>query len=139
MILTSYYLVVIQDYVRRTGEEGDVRLNSIVIGSEQPDVLKNWYRATFEVTEDADGAFRFGEARVFVFPHTEVRGKASEPARILINFSVDDARDLEQRLQDKGVRFVRPVSEEPFGLLGTIADPDGNYLQILQPAAVGAR
>jgi predicted enzyme related to lactoylglutathione lyase len=113
-----------------------MNLGSIVIGSERADELKEWYRKTFNATEDDDGAFVFGAVRVFVFPHSDVHGQAAEPARILLNFYADDVRALEQELKDKGVRFVRPVTEEPFGLLGTIADPDGNYLQIFQPATV---
>ncbi len=116
----------------------DLSVGSIVIGSERAEELKDWYRTTFAVREDDDGAFVFGSVRVFVFPHSEIRGAAKEPARILINLYTDDARALEAALKAKGVTFDRDVTEEPFGLLGTIADPDGNYLQLLQPATVSS-
>lgn len=115
-----------------------MKIGSIVISSGNADELKAWYRDTFAVEEDGDGALEFGPVRVFVFPHSEVGGQAAEPARLMLNLYVDDARGVEKDLKDKGVRFVRPVEEEPFGLLGTIADPDGNYLQLFQPATATA-
>ncbi len=116
----------------------NVTVDSIVVGSENADALKDWYRATFDVREDDDGAFVFGSLRVFVFPHSEITGAAKEPARVMINLRTDDARALETALKAKNVTFVRDVAEEPFGLLGTIADADGNYLQLFQPLSVGA-
>jgi hypothetical protein len=115
----------------------DLSVDSLVIGSERPDDLKEWYRTTFAVPEDDDGAFVFGDLRIFVFPHSEIHGTAKEPARIMLNIRTPDARALERDLKAKDVTFVRDVTEEPFGLLGTIADPDGNYLQLFQPATAG--
>ena len=111
-------------------------LDGIVISSARAEELKDWYRKTFDVTENENGAFVFGSVRLFVFPHDAVRGAAQEPARILLGFSVDDAKAVESDLKAKGVRFIRDVEEEPFGLIGTIVDLDGNYLQIIQPASV---
>jgi hypothetical protein len=31
-----------------------------------------------------------------------------------------------------GVTWVRKVEQMPFGLIGTVADPDGNYVQVIQ-------
>ncbi len=113
-------------------------VDSIVISSERADDLKDWYRKTFDVPEDDDGAFVVGNLRIFVFPHSEVTGTSKEPARIMINIRTNDARTLQIDLKAKGVTFVRDVTEEPFGLLGTIADPDGNYLQLFQPSSASS-
>lgn len=110
----------------------ELLLDSLVIGSDRPEELKDWYRTVLGGQEDADGAFVFGPARLFVFPHSEIHGPSAEPARILINFRVEDARAVESELKEKGARFVRDVEEQPFGLLGTIVDLDGNYLQIFE-------
>jgi predicted enzyme related to lactoylglutathione lyase len=113
-------------------------LDGVVIGSARPDELKDWYRKTFDVAENENGAFVFGSVRLFVFPHDRVSGTAQDPARILLGFSVDDAKAVQSDLKAKGVRFIRDVEEEPFGLIGTIVDLDGNYLQIIQLAPVAA-
>jgi predicted enzyme related to lactoylglutathione lyase len=94
--------------------------------------MKAWYRNTFGVKENDMGAFEFGPVQLFIETHSEVSGPAKDPARIVINLDVDDCRGLEEHLQGQSVRWVRPVEQEPFGLIGTLADPDGNYVQIIQ-------
>ncbi len=78
------------------------------------------------------GAFEFGAVQLFVETHSAVSGPAREPARVIINLDVDDCRGLAAHLEQQGVTWVRPVEQEPFGLIGTVADPDGNYIQIIQ-------
>jgi predicted enzyme related to lactoylglutathione lyase len=94
--------------------------------------MKEWYRNAFGVKENDMGAFELGAVQLFIEPHTDVSGPAKDPARIIINFDVDDCRGLQQHLQSQGVNWVRPVEQESFGLIGTVADPDGNYVQIIE-------
>jgi predicted enzyme related to lactoylglutathione lyase len=109
-----------------------VKLGSLLIGSSNPTEMKEWYRNAFSVTENDMGAFEYGGAAIFVEEHSEVSGPTKEPARVLINFDVDDCRGLEKHLDSLGVKWIRKVEKEPFGLIGTLADPDGNYVQIIQ-------
>jgi hypothetical protein len=55
-----------------------------------------------------------------------------EPARSIINLDVEDAEGLAEHLRQLDTKYVREVERESFGLIGTVADPDGNYLQIIQ-------
>ncbi|HEY9555403.1 MAG TPA: VOC family protein [Acidimicrobiales bacterium] len=107
-------------------------VGSILIGSSNVDAAKQWYRDAFGVTENDNGAFEFGTLGLFVEEHSEVSGPTKEPARVIINLDVDDCRHLESHLDGLGVRWVRKVEQEAFGLIGTVADPDGNYIQIIQ-------
>lgn len=50
---------------------------------------------------------------------------------------MDDAREHAARLERLGVTWIRPVEREPFGLLATVAAPDGNYVRIAQVGAAG--
>lgn len=111
-------------------------VSSLLIGSSQPDVMKDWYTRCFGVTANEMGAFDFGGFQLFIEAHSEVSGPAREPARIIVNMNVDDCRAIEAQLKQQNVRWVRPVEQMPFGLIGTVADPDGNYLQIIQWGAV---
>jgi predicted enzyme related to lactoylglutathione lyase len=52
----------------------------------------------------------------------------------VVSFRVADAHDAAARLRAAGVR-VGDVSEEPFGLLVQLEDPDGNSLRLVQPSA----
>ncbi len=107
-------------------------IGSLLLGSTQVDTMKTWYKRAFDASENDMGAFDFGGVQFFVEEHSEISGPAKEPARLQVNFNVDDCRALEAHLKDVGVTWVRPVEQMPFGLIGTVADPDGNYLNIIQ-------
>jgi predicted enzyme related to lactoylglutathione lyase len=107
-------------------------IGSLLIGSSNVDQMKDWYRRAFSVKDNDMGAFELGAVQLFIETHSEVSGPTKEPARVLINLDVDDVRALEAHLQQQGVRWVRPVEQAPFGLIGTMSDPDGNYVQIIQ-------
>lgn len=107
-------------------------IDSLLVGSTNPDEMKKWYRRAFGVEENDMGAFEFGGVQFFVEEHSEVSGPTKEPARVIINLNVDDCNALGAHLKDMGAKFVREVEQESFGLIGTVADPDGNYVQIIQ-------
>ncbi len=107
-------------------------IGSLLVGSSNVAAMKDWYRSAFGVAENDMGAFALGPVQLFIEEHSEVSGPAKEPARIVINLDVDDCRGLEAHLAGQGVTWVREVEQMPFGLIGTVADPDGNYVQIIQ-------
>jgi predicted enzyme related to lactoylglutathione lyase len=66
--------------------------------------------------------------------HSEVRGPNADPARHMVGLASDDLAADWKRLQAAGVKFI----EEPtvYGNLriATLADPEGNLVQLFQPA-----
>jgi EmrB/QacA subfamily drug resistance transporter len=121
------------------GDGTDARFDGLVISTERPEELRAWYAEAFGGEMDHDGTparpLAFGSVQLIFLPHSDVAGPAREPKQILINFRVDDAREHAARLERLGATWIRPVEPEPFGLLGTVADPDGNYVQIAQLTA----
>ena len=107
-------------------------IGSLLIGSSNVAAMKDWYRNAFGVSENDMGAFTFGSVALFIEEHTDVSGPTKEPARVIINLDVDDCKGLGEHLAKQGVTWVREVEQMPFGLIGTVADPDGNYVQIIQ-------
>lgn len=107
-------------------------IGSLLIGSSRADEMKTWYRRAFGVEENAMGAFELGAVQLFIEPHSEVSGPTLQPARVIINLDVQDAAGLAAHLRQLDTKFVRDVEQESFGLIGTVADPDGNYVQIIQ-------
>jgi hypothetical protein len=107
-------------------------IGSLLLGSSRVDEMKTWYRRAFGVAENDMGAFEFGGVQLFIEPHSEVSGSVLEPARSIINLDVEDAEGLAEHLRQLDTKYVREVEQESFGLIGTVADPDGNYLQIIQ-------
>ena len=106
------------------------------ITSEDPDRLKSFYRDTVglpSVPEMGDGAFAVGGANLFVDGHSETKGQAREPQRMLVDLVVDDVAAERARLEGKGVEFIRREGKEEWGgTISTFLDPDGNYCQLVQ-------
>jgi len=53
-------------------------------------------------------------------------------SRPILNIHVDDARRTAAHLDDLGVSWLVAVEERRDGQFGTLIDPDGNYVQIIQ-------
>jgi predicted enzyme related to lactoylglutathione lyase len=116
----------------------DMRVTSFNINltSEDPQRLTSFYRDVLELpphTEIGESAFKVGDADIIIDGHSETHGPAKEPQRVLINFFVDDLAAEQQKLEERGVRFVRTAGREYWGgVISTFLDPDGNYLQLIE-------
>jgi predicted enzyme related to lactoylglutathione lyase len=65
--------------------------------------------------------------------HSDTHGPSKEPARILLNFMIDDIAAEEARLEKAGARFFRRQGVEAWGgVISSFLDPDGNILQLIQ-------
>jgi predicted enzyme related to lactoylglutathione lyase len=114
--------------------------NNILIGSEQPDRLVEYYTRLFGAPGWTDGGYTgwlIGRGAISIGPHSEVHGQNSEPGRIIINLESSDVKADYERFVAAGATVVR----EPYGfeglppdvLVATFADPDGNYFQLMSP------
>jgi len=64
--------------------------------------------------------------------HSEVRGRASDPARHIVGLETDDVVKECCRLKDAGVEFVEEPKDFGNVWVATFKDPEGNLLQLLQ-------
>lgn len=113
--------------------------NSILIGSEDPGRLTDYYAKLFGAPGWDDGGYvgwQLGSGAVTVGPHSEVHGANAEPGRIIWNVSTADVQGEFARFKAAGAIVVR----EPYTFEGmaeawiaTFADPDGNYFQLVSP------
>jgi predicted enzyme related to lactoylglutathione lyase len=107
----------------------------VLVGSADPDRLRAWYAVAFGVRPDERGVLDFGAVQILI-DKRKVAARAAEPGRMIITFAVDDIAATEARLIDHEVTWVREVEDAPVGKIGTLVDPDGNYVQVMQPARV---
>src|SRR5258708_7483224 len=95
-----------------------LNFNRVLIGSSQPDVLAAFYAKVFAKPADfADGGYsgwQVGSGSLIVGPHSEMKGAAKEPARVLLNFETTEVKDEFARI--KGVGAV--VVKEPYQMEG---------------------
>jgi predicted enzyme related to lactoylglutathione lyase len=108
-------------------------LGSILLGTADPERLRGWYVDAFDAKVDQYGFLQFeGSPGVLIDGRSDVRPDNPEPGRVILNFHVDDARATAAHLTKMGVSWLVPVEERDNGLFGTLLDPDGNYVQIIQ-------
>ena len=109
----------------------------VIIWTEDLDRLVAFYRDTLGLTPHSVRpdfvSFKWGDMRLGIGKHSEVKGRSREPLRIMVNLGVDDIHEEYQRLRALGVQFVRPPEQEHWGgWVGTFSDPDGNTIQLMQ-------
>ena len=115
-----------------------MNFNSILIGSENPQALVDYYTKLFGEPTWNDGGYtswRIGSGMVTIGPHDQVKGTNAHPGRIIWNIESPDVRGDFERFKEAGAIVIR----EPYGfegeegLIATLADPDDNYFQLTSP------
>lgn len=121
-----------------------LNFNSILVFSEDPKALGDFYTKVFEKDPDwvMEGyiGFKVGSAFITFGPHDKVKGKSQNPERIMFNFETDDVKGEFDRIKQLGAEVIaepygdeeKPM-EEGGGLVATFADPDGNFFQLMTP------
>jgi predicted enzyme related to lactoylglutathione lyase len=116
-----------------------MNFNSILIGSEDPQRLVEYYTKLFGEPTWNDGGYTgwlIGSGAVTVGPHDEVKGKSAHPGRIIWNVESADVKGDFERFKAAGATVVREpygFDEAPGSLIATFADPDDNYFQLTSP------
>lgn len=116
-----------------------MNFSGILIGSEDPQRLTDYYRRLFGEPGWDDGGYTswmFGAGGITVGPHSEVHGTNPEPGRLIWNLETPDVRGEFERLAAAGATVIRePYAFEgaPDVWIATLCDPDGNYFQLVSP------
>jgi len=116
-----------------------MNFNNILIGSENPQRLVDYYTKLFGEPGFSDGGYtgwQLGEGFISIGAHDEVKGKNVHPGRIIWNIETPDVKSEFDRMKAAGAIVVRePYSFEGFpdSWIATIADPDDNYFQLTTP------
>lgn len=120
-----------------------LNLNSFLVFSENPGRLVDFYKKVFQKEPDWSGGdfhgFKVGDGWIAFGPHDKVRGKNTNPERIMFNLETGDVAGEFKRIQALGATVVAEPyqpSEEPAMWVATFADPDGSYFQLTTPMKV---
>ena len=115
-----------------------MNFNSILIGSENPQQLVDYYTRLFGEPTWNDGGYTgwlIGSGAVTIGPHDQVKGRSAHPGRIIWNIESGDVKADFEQFRAAGAIVIR----EPYGfegeegLIATLADPDDNYFQLMSP------
>jgi predicted enzyme related to lactoylglutathione lyase len=118
-----------------------MNLNSILIGSEDPGPLVEYYTRVFGEPAGSDSGYtwwQIGTGGFAVGAHSEVTGKNAHPGRVIWNIESADVRGDFERFKAAGAMVVREPynpgpADSPEMSIATFADPDDNYFQLVSP------
>ncbi len=116
-----------------------LNLNSVMIGTKQPAALAAFYEDVFGKPADMidkDNGFwgwRMGSALLSVLEHSAMVGSAKEPGRVMFNFETGQVKEEFERIKALGGAVIKAPYTMGEGWIATLADPDGNYFQLLSP------
>ena len=110
-------------------------LGSIMLSSTDPDRLHTWYSTALPPqSDDKQDQYRilgYGGFFLFIDSRDDIGERTAEPGRVILNFDVDDAPAVAERIDGLGGSWVAPLEDRDGSLFGTAIDPDGNYVQII--------
>ena len=116
-----------------------LNLNSVMIGTKQSEVLAAFYEKVLgkpaEMVDEDHGFFgwQVGAAYLSVLDHSEMVGSTKDPGRIMFNFETTQVKEEYERIKALGGAVIREPYEMEGGWIATLADPDGNYFQLVTP------
>ncbi len=117
-----------------------MNLNSILIGSEDPEHLAAYYTKLLgkPAYDEGDGftSWQIGSGWMSVGPHDQVKGKNAHPGRVIWNIETPDVKGEFEKFRAAGATVV----QEPYHpggaaemWIATFSDPDENYFQLVSP------
>ena len=116
-----------------------MNFNSILIGSENPQALVDYYTKFLGEPGYSDGGYSgwmIGSGSITVAGHSEVHGRNPSPGRLIWNIESTDVKGDFERFQAAGAVVIKAPYEmegAPGSQIATFEDPDGNYFQLLTP------
>jgi predicted enzyme related to lactoylglutathione lyase len=116
-----------------------LNLNSVMIGTKQPLALAAFYEnllgkpADMVDQENGFWGWQAGGAFLSILDHSQMGGSAKDPGRVMFNFESAQVKDEFERIKAFGAAVIREPYEMGGGWIATLADPDGNYFQLVTP------
>ncbi len=115
-------------------------LNAILVFSESPNELVEFYKKVFEMDAGWTGGdftgFKVGDGMIAFGPHDKVHGKNTNPERIIFNLESDNFEKDFERIKGTGAKVIQEPyhpGEDTAMSIATFEDPDGNYFQLVTP------
>ncbi len=116
-----------------------LNLNAITLGTMQEKEIVAFYQGVLDKPPDMvssdEGfyAWQAGKSYFMILKHSEMGGKTKDPGRLMINFETPQVREEFERIKALGAVVVKAPYQIDKNWIATLADPDGNYFQLVSP------
>jgi predicted enzyme related to lactoylglutathione lyase len=113
-------------------------LGGAFVRADDPKALYAWYQQHLGI-DSANGCFLFSSdtqkayIAVSFFPRSS--GYFPESQAAMLNFQVDDLHAVLDKLLADGVTVDPKREEHPYGRFGWFTDPEGNRVELWEPAS----
>ncbi len=113
-------------------------LGSIMVGTMDLKTLARfWTEVLGEPSANDDGnwcGWEISGTYLMLSTHSEMKGETKDPGRIMLNLSTNKVKEEFERIKKiKGVKVIKEPYEMGGMWIATLADPDGNYFQLMPP------
>jgi predicted enzyme related to lactoylglutathione lyase len=116
-----------------------LNLNSVMIGTKQSKAMVAFYEMLLgkpaDMVDEANGfhGWQVGNAYLSILDHSEMGGSTKDPGRVMFNFETSQVKEEFARIKSAGAAVIREPYDMGGSWIATLADPDGNYFQLVTP------
>ena len=112
-------------------------IGGIFLRGNDPEALRAWYAATLGIDIESWGGKAFvaeaGEATVWsIFPRDTEYWPSEK--QTMVSYRVGDLEAMLEQLRAAGAEVDERVEEQEFGRFGWAVDPEGNRIELWEPA-----
>ena len=115
------------------------KLNSVMTGTKRPQALAAFYEQVLGKPADMVNpgssffSWQLGSVSLYLLEHSEMEGNTKDPGRVMLNFETTQVEEEFERIRLLGGSVIQEPYEVQAGWFATLADPDGNYFQLVSP------
>jgi len=113
-----------------------VGIGGVFLRASDPAALNSWYRDCLGLDADEHGLWQqAGGPTVFATFERDTEYFGSPSQQVMLNFRVDDLDAMLAQLRSKGADVAEDTQDmDGVGRFGWVTDPDGNRIELWQPA-----
>ena len=108
-----------------------------MVGSAKQPAMAAFYEKVFgkkpDMVEEDWAGWIAGKSFFAVGKHSKIKGQTKEPDRIIFNFETKEVKKEFERIKSLGAKVVKAPYKMGSAWIATLADPDGNYFQLMTP------
>ena len=114
-------------------------IGGVFLRADDPEALRAWYEANLGIPIEPWGGNAFvadaGDATVWsIFPGDTEYWPAEK--QTMVNYRVRDLDAMLAQLRAAGAEVDERIEEQEFGRFGWAVDPEGNRIELWQPATL---
>ncbi len=108
-----------------------------MVGSMQPKKMAEFYNKVIgkkpDMEEEGWYGWTVGNCFFAVGHHSKMKGATKDPGRMMFNLETKQVKEEFTRIKKLGAKVIKEPYEMGDAWVATLADPDGNYFQLMSP------